>query len=798
MDSAMTVIKRDGSVVPVDIGKVAERVRKCEIDSVDCELLAQQVQAGIHNGCKTAEIDVLLAHTAASMTTKHPNYGLLAAKVSVSNLHLQTVPEFSKTCEKLWKNINPDLDVEAPLISDEIFKLSQEHAEELDAALIHGNDHTYSYFGFKTLERSYLLKGPKGPIERPQHMLMRCALQIHKHDIPSVLETYRLLSNKFMIHASPTLFNSGSSRPQLSSCFLLNLTDDSMAGIMETVRRCAMISKYAGGIGLSMSNLRASGSYIAGTNGQSNGLVPVLRIFNMVARLVDQGGKRPGAFAIYMEPWHADIFDFLDLRKNSGVDERRTRDLFTALWVPDLFMQRVRDDGDWSLMCPASCPGLDRVWGHEFNELYEQYEATPGAVRRVVKARYLWSQILVSQLETGSPYMLYKDSANAKSNHQNLGTIRCSNLCTEIMEYTDSQEVAVCNLASIALPEFVQDGGYVFNHEYLAHVTKVATRNLNKIIDCNFYPLEECSKSNLRHRPIGIGVQGLADVFQRMMMPFTSPEAKKLNREIFETIYYAALQASCELAKEHGPYSSYQGSPVSKGILQFDMWNVKDEDLSGRWDWAELRRLIGEHGVRNSLLVAPMPTASTAQILGNNESIEPYTSNFYQRRVLSGDFQIVNPHLVKCLETRGLWNEDMRLQLTIHRGSVQNIPGFPEDLKEIFKTVWELSQRDIIDMAADRAPFIDQSQSLNLHLGHEDDQNIKLKKLTAMHMHGWGKGLKTGMYYLRTKAAADPVQFTVMPSTKRPCPDDGEKRSRKSPKTTNIECTDDVCVMCSS
>jgi ribonucleoside-diphosphate reductase alpha chain len=585
-------------------------------------------------------------------------------------------------------------------------------------------------------------------------MLMRVSVGIHLNDLESVIETYDLMSKKFFTHATPTLFNAGTPKPQMSSCFLLTMKDDSIDGIYDTLKQTAKISQSAGGIGLAIHNVRATGSYIRGTNGTSNGIVPMLRVFNDTARYVDQGGgKRKGSFAIYLETWHADIFDFLDLKKNTGKEEMRARDLFFAMWTSDLFMKRVEADSTWTLMCPNECPGLDNVYGDQFEALYTSYEAQ-GKGRKTVKARELWEKILESQIETGTPYMLYKDAANRKSNQKNLGTIRSSNLCTEIMEYTSADEVAVCNLASISLPMFVENGK--FNHELLFNVTKRVTRNLNKVIDRNYYPVIEAENSNMRHRPVGLGVQGLADAFIMLRMPFTSDEAKQLNQDIFETLYFAAVTASMELSKIEGPYSSYEGSPISKGEFQHNLWNIKDEELSGRWDWAGLRKEVLANGVRNSLLVAPMPTASTSQILGNNEAFEPYTSNIYTRRVLSGEFIVVNKHLLNDLVERGLWNETLKQEIMRHNGSVQNIESVPQDLKELYKTVWEMSMKDIIDMSRHRGYFIDQSQSLNLFM-----QDANYAKLTSMHFYAWKSGLKTGMYYLRTKAAVDAIKFTL-------------------------------------
>jgi ribonucleoside-diphosphate reductase alpha chain len=655
---------------------------------------------------------------------------------------------------EMYYYVNPRTNQAAPLISDEVHQVIQENAAFLDSHIIYTRDFNYDYFGFKTLERSYLLRINGNIVERPQHMLMRVAVGIHLNDMDAAIETYELMSKKFFTHATPTLFNAGTPKPQMSSCFLLTMKDDSIDGIYDTLKQTAKISQSAGGIGLAIHNVRATGSYIRGTNGTSNGIVPMLRVFNDTARYVDQGGgKRKGSFAIYLETWHADIFEFLDLKKNTGKEEMRARDLFFAMWTSDLFMKRVEEDTTWTLMCPNECPGLDELYGEEFEALYTSYEAQ-GKGRKTIKARELWEKILESQIETGTPYMLYKDAANRKSNQKNLGTIRSSNLCTEIMEYTSADEIAVCNLASISLPMFVENGA--FNHELLYNVTKRVTRNLNKVIDRNYYPVIEAENSNMRHRPVGLGVQGLADAFIMLRLPFTSDEAKKLNQEIFETLYFAAVTASMEMAKEEGPYSSYEGSPIAKGEFQHNLWGLKDEELSGRWDWAGLRKEVKKNGVRNSLLVAPMPTASTSQILGNNEAFEPYTSNIYTRRVLSGEFIVVNKHLLNDLVERGLWNETLKQEIMRHNGSVQNIERIPSDLKELYKTVWEMSMKDIIDMSRQRGYFIDQSQSLNLFM-----QDANYAKLTSMHFYGWKSGLKTGMYYLRTKSAVDAIKFTL-------------------------------------
>ena len=660
----------------------------------------------------------------------------------------------------MYEYVNPRTGKAAPLLSDEVYKVIMDNAEELDSTIIYNRDFGYDYFGFKTLERSYLLKLNGQIAERPQHMLMRVSIGIHLNDLASAKETYELMSKKFFTHATPTLFNSGTPKPQMSSCFLLTMKDDSIDGIYDTLKQTAKISQSAGGIGLSIHNVRATGSYIAGTNGTSNGIVPMLRVYNDTARYVDQGGgKRKGSFAIYVEPWHADIFDFLDLKKNHGKEEMRARDLFYAMWIPDLFMKRVQEDGEWTLMCPNECPGLFDCHGEEFEALYAKYEAENKG-RKTIKARELWEKIMESQIETGTPYMLYKDAANRKSNQQNLGTIRSSNLCTEIMEYTSPDEVAVCNLASIALPMFVKKGE--FDHKELFRVTKRVTKNLNRVIDRNYYPVKEAENSNFRHRPVGLGIQGLADAFIMLRMPFTSDEAKKLNQEIFETLYFAAVTASMEEAKEDGPYQSYKGSPISEGKFQHNLWGIKDEELSGRWDWGKLRKQVKKHGVRNSLLVAPMPTASTSQILGNNEAFEPYTSNIYTRRVLSGEFIVVNKHLLEDLVELELWNDDVKEEIMRANGSIQDVDIIPQDLKELYKTVWELSMKDIIDMSRHRGYFIDQSQSLNLFM-----ENANYAKLTSMHFYAWKNGLKTGMYYLRTKSAVDAIKFTLKKEVKK-------------------------------
>ncbi|WP_064197427.1 MULTISPECIES: ribonucleoside-diphosphate reductase subunit alpha [Emticicia] len=758
----MFVIKRDGRRESVKFDKITARIeRLCyglEPAFVQPVEVAMKVVAGIYDGVSTSELDSLAAETAASMTTKHPDYAILAARIAISNLHKNTLKSFSGTMKMLYQYIDPKTGQNASLIAKDTWKVIQKHAALLDSAIIYDRDFGYDYFGYKTLEKSYLLKVNGKIVERPQHMLMRVAVGIHGEDIDRVLETYELLSERWFTHATPTLFNAGTPKPQLSSCFLLTIKEDSITGIYDTLGQTAKISQSAGGIGLAIHNVRATGSYIKGTNGTSNGIVPMLRVFNDTARYVDQGGgKRKGSFAIYIEPWHADIFEFLDLRKNHGKEELRARDLFYALWISDLFMKRVEANDTWSLFCPNEAPGLSDCYGEEFDRLYEKYELE-GKARKTIKAQDLWFAIMESQIETGTPYMLYKDAANQKSNQKNLGTIKSSNLCTEIIEYTAPDEVAVCNLASIALPKYIikdeKTGFMKFDHQKLYEVTKVITKNLNKVIDVNYYPVIEAERSNLRHRPIGLGVQGLADTFITLRMPFESDEARRLNKEIFETIYFAAMESSMEMAITDGPYSTWEGSPISQGIFQFDMWGVSPD--SGRWNWEELREKVKTHGVRNSLLVAPMPTASTSQILGNNECFEPYTSNIYTRRVLSGEFVVVNKHLLKDLVKIGLWNDTMKNKLIAANGSVQGIAEIPQNLKDLYRTAWEIKQKTIIDMAADRGAYICQSQSLNIFM-----ENANFGKLTSMHFYAWKAGLKTGMYYLRTKAASDAVKFTV-------------------------------------
>jgi ribonucleoside-diphosphate reductase alpha chain len=797
----MYVVKRDGRTEAVKFDKITARIKKLCYGlhpSVDAVKISMRVIEGIFEGVATTQLDDLAAETAASLTTTHPDYALLASRIAVSNLHKNTEKSFSATMEALYTYVDPKTNKKAALIADDVHKIIQENAEMLDSHIIYDRDFGYDFFGFKTLERSYLLKMNNKLAERPQHMLMRVSIGIHKEDIDAAIETYDLMSQKWFTHATPTLFNAGTPKPQMSSCFLLTTKDDSISGIYDTLTQCAKISQSAGGIGLSIHNIRATGSYIRGTNGTSNGIVPMLKVFNDTARYVDQGGgKRKGSFAIYLEPWHADVFDFLDLKKNHGKEENRARDLFYAMWTPDLFMKRVEEGGDWTLMCPDECPGLSDVWGEKFEKLYTKYEKE-GKGKKTIKAQELWFKIMESQIETGTPYMLYKDAANSKSNQQNLGTIKSSNLCTEIMEYTAPDEVAVCNLASIALPMFVKEGKFDFNK--LFEITYVATKNLNKIIDNNYYPVPEAKNSNLRHRPIGLGVQGLADAFILMRHAFDSPEAKLLNKQIFETIYYASLTASKDLAKIDGTYESYKGSPISEGKFQQDLWGVEATDL---WEWDVLREEVKKHGVRNSLLLAPMPTASTSQILGNNECIEPYTSNIYTRRTLSGEFVVVNKHLMRDLVKLGIWNENLKNKLISSNGSVQNIDEIPENIKELYKTAWEISQKVIIDLSADRGAYVDQSQSLNIFM---EDANFA--KLTSMHFYGWKAGLKTGMYYLRTKAARDAIKFTVDKSTlSEPALETAKPNAAKSDakseeqRLAEIACSlenPDDCEMCGS
>ena len=786
----MLVIKRDQRKESVKFDKITARIEKLSYGLntkyVKTIEIAKKVIDGIYDGVSTQELDELAAETAATLTTKHPDYAVLAARISISNLHKTTSKSFSSTMKRLYTYINPKTGKNASLLSKEIYGIINKNASILDSSIIYDRDFSYDYFGFKTLEKSYLLKLKGLVVERPQHMLMRVAIGIHKENIDAAIETYNLLSEKWFTHATPTLFNAGTPKPQLSSCFLLTMKDDSIEGIYDTLKQCAKISQSAGGIGLSIHNVRATGSYINGTNGISNGIIPMLRNFDMTARYVDQGGgKRKGSFAIYIEPWHADIFEFLQLKKNHGNEELRARDLFYAMWIPDLFMKRVEANEDWSLFSPDEAKDLHETYGDDFEKLYTKYEKE-GKARKSVKAQDLWFEILESQIETGNPYILYKDAANKKSNQKNLGTIKSSNLCTEIIEYTSPDEIAVCNLASIALNKFVKDD-MTYDHKKLYEITKVITKNLNKVIDVNYYPVEEARNSNMRHRPIGIGVQGLADTFILMRYAFDSKEAKKLNAEIFETIYFGAMEASMEIAKKDGTYESYKGSPVSKGIFQFDMWGITPN--SNRWDWTKLKQKVKKNGIRNSLLLAPMPTASTSQILGNNECFEPYTSNIYTRRVLSGEFIVVNKHLLKDLIKLNLWDDTMKDRLMEANGSIQNIKEIPESIKLLYRTVWEVSQKSIIDMAADRGAYICQSQSMNIHM-----QDATFGKLTSMHFHAWKKGLKTGLYYLRTKAAADAIKFTIVKDEKKSIE---EKEKEQAAIECSIDNKDD-CEMCGS
>jgi ribonucleoside-diphosphate reductase alpha chain len=782
----MFVEKRNGQKEPVMFDKITERIHKLcyglNAQYVSAQKLAMKVVNGIYDGVSTSQLDELAAQTAASYTTIHPDYAILAARIAVSNLHKNTKKRFSEVIEDLYHYVQAETGEKAGLIADDVYEVIMQNRDTLDAAIVHARDSFYDYFGFRTLEKSYLLKIDSKIVERPQHMIMRVAIGIHKNDIDAAIETYNLMSEKWFTHATPTLFNAGTPKPQLSSCFLLTTKEDSIDGIFDTLKQCAQISKSAGGIGLSIHNIRANGSYIKGTNGTSNGIIPMLKVFNDTARYVDQGGgKRKGAFAIYLEPWHADIVDFLDLKKNNGKEEMRARDLFYGLWIPDLFMKRLKANEDWSLFCPSECPGLADNHSEAFEKLYHQYEQE-GKAKKVVKTADIWQKIVSLQIETGNPYILFKDHANRKSNQQNLGTIKSSNLCTEIIEYTAPDEVAVCNLASIALNKYVNPDRS-FNFKKLEEVTTRITRNLNRIIDVNYYPVEEARNSNLRHRPIGIGVQGLADAFILMKFPFESEEAKQLNKDIFETIYYAAMKTSCDLAKEEGKYSTFDGSPLSKGMFQFDLWNVQP---SSRYDWDSLRKEVMEHGVRNSLLMAPMPTASTSQILGNNEAFEPYTSNIYMRRVNSGDFVIVNKHLLNDLIELGIWSEDLKNKIIEADGSIQNIDSIPQHIKDLYKTVWEIKQKTIIDMAADRGAYICQSQSMNLHI-----ENANVRVLSSAHMYSWEKGLKTGSYYIRTKAAVGAQKVTIEKQLQvQPQAEEVESIVKITPVTPAVEKTE--------
>ena len=786
----MNVIKRNGTQEKVKFDKIAARIEKqcygLNIEFVDPFKVATKVIQGITDGITTRQLDELASRNSAALISTHPDYSVLAARLSITALHKETSKSFSTTIEKLYKYIDPITGQNASLIDEEVYKIIKKNAKALNSAIDYNRDLSVDYVGFKTLERSYLLKTEGQVTERPQHMWMRVAIGIHKEDIEKAIETYDLMSQGYFTHATPTLFNAGTPKPQMSSCFLLGINDSlgsensnsEEMGITNAWLECAMISKSAGGIGVWAHDIRAKGSYIKGTGGISNGLVPMLKVFNQIARYVDQGGgKRMGSFAVYLEPWHADVEDFLDLKKGHGSEDMRARDLFYAMWTPDLFMERVEQNGDWTLFDPAEAPNLSDVYGEKFEKLYTKYEKE-GRGRKTIKARDLFHKIMESQIETGTPYMLYKDAANEKSNQKNLGTIKSSNLCTEIMEYTDPhKEIAVCNLASIALPKYLKQTNraknplnkvYEYDYAELHRVTKIVTRNLNKVIDENYYPIEAAKTSNMRHRPIALGVQGLADVFAKLYIPFDSEEAKDVNKKIFETIYHAAVESSMELAKEDGAYETFKGSPMSEGIFQFDMWNesVKTPDgwehspikLSEElgYDWESLKEEVKTNGVRNSLLVAPMPTASTSQILGNNECFEPYTANVYKRNLISGEFIIMNRHLIERLVAMGMWNDEIKQIVIAASGSVQNIEGLPQDLKDVFKTVWEIKQKHVLDMAADRGAFIDQSQSMNIFM-----EGANFKKLSSAHMYAWKKGLKTGMYYLRTQAASSAIQFTI-------------------------------------
>ncbi len=790
----MQVVNRKGEREDVRFDAILDKLQRLseglDPNWVDPANLTKLTIEGLYDGVTTRELDQLAAETAASLVSHHPDYSKLAARICVDDLHRSTKEVFTDVITDLREYIDPESKLHAPLISEGVYDIIMANAEVLNNHIDYNRDYNYDYFGFKTLERSYLLRLDGEVAERPQHMLMRVAIGIHQNDIEKALRTYDLMSQGYFTHATPTLFNSGTPMPQMSSCFLLTMQEDSLHGIYDTLKQCALISKSAGGIGLSIHHIRAKGSYIKGTNGNSNGIVPMLRVFNDTARYVDQGGgKRKGSIAIYLEPWHPDLIEFLDLRKNHGKEEMRARDLFYALWTPDLFMQRVQQNADWSFFCPNECPGLQDAYGEEFKELYESYEAQ-GLARKTVPAREVWDKVIEAQIETGTPYMLYKDSANLKSNQKNLGTIRSSNLCTEIMEYTSADEIAVCNLASIALPKFVENGS--FNHDLLFDVTYHTTGNLNRVIDVNYYPVEEARNSNMRHRPIGLGVQGLADTFAMLGLAFDSPEARALNKEIFETIYFAACTASKDEAIEHGAYSTFQGSPASQGLLQFDLWGMNEH--SGRWDWDSLKAEIVEKGMRNSLLVAPMPTASTSQILGNNECFEAFTSNLYVRRTLSGEFIVLNKHLVNDLISAGLWSMELKDEILRHKGSILGIEGIPDNIKSLYKTTWEIKQKHVLDMAADRGAYIDQSQSMNIHM---IDANAA--KVSSMHFYGWRSGLKTGMYYLRTKAAADAIQFTVESKAKNDPTVNGLAERAELTSMEEITCSidnQDDCLSC--
>jgi ribonucleoside-diphosphate reductase subunit M1 len=785
------VCKRDGRKEEVHLDKITSRIQKLcyglNMDFVDPVSITLKVISGLYPGVTTVELDTLAAETAAMMTTDHPDYAILAARIAVSNLHKETKKHFSDVIDDLYKAVNNKTGRKSQMISNQHHAIVMKNADRLNSCIIYDRDFFYDYFGFKLLERTYLLKINGKIAERPQHMLMRLAVGIHGEDIDSAIETYNFMSEKYFTHSSATIYSAATPNPQLSSSYVLMMPEDSLDGIYKCITQCAMICNTGGSVGVSVQNIRAKGTEIAGTNGVSNGLVPMLRVFNNSACYIDQGDSRPAAQVFYLEPWHPDVLDFLNLKKTSGKEEYRARELFYALWTPDLFMKRVNADEKWSLMCPHQCPGLPDSWGEEFEQLYEKYEAE-GRYIKQMQARDVWRAICVSQIETGAPYMLYKDACNRKSNQQNLGTIRNCNFSTETVQYTSPDEIAVCNRASIAVNMFINAEKNGYDFEKLKEVTKVVTRNLNKTIDVSSYPLLEAKDSNLRHRPIGIGVQGLADTFIQLRMPYDSEKARLLNVQIFETLYYGALEASSEIAEKDGPYSTYEGSPLSKGILQFDMWGVSPTSL---WDWTALRQRIAKHGVRNSLLLAPMPTVLTSQILGNNESTEPIASNIAVRRVVSGEFQIVNHHLLKDLNERGLWDEAMKNQIIDNNGSIQNIPGIPSDLKQIYKTVWEISQKVVINMSADRGAFIDQSQSMNIHIASPN-----YGVMSSMHFYAWQKGLKTGMHYLKTKPGAGSVQ---VPTEKTKLIAHNENGVTKEEKSDNMKKTpeEEAALICS-
>ena len=793
---SMYVIKRNGQREEVRFDAILERIAGLvdglDTSFIDPAVVARRVVDGLQENIKTSDLDDLAARVCASMATVHSDFLKLAARIAISNAHKETEESFTAVMKRLHAYVEPKTGRHVPFISDELLDIVTKHGDTIDAQIDHSRDFdAFDFFGFKTLEgQKYLMKIDGRTVERPQHMFMRVALGIHGYDLESAFNTYRHMSEKDFIHATPTLFNSGTPVPQMSSCFLLAMSEDSIRGIYKTMTDAALVSQSGGGLSVNVHNVRAKGSFIAKSRGSSNGLVPMLRVYNETARYVDQGGKRKGAFCIYLEPWHADVFDFIDLRRNHGAEERRTRDLFLAMWIPDEFMRRVEADGEWTLMCPNECPDLYKVHGEEFEKLYRQYEAE-GRGRKTIKARELWFSIVDAQIETGTPFMLFKDTANRKSNQRNLGTIRSSNLCTEIIEYSDDKETAICNLASVCVNRFVrEDGSYDFAR--LHEVAKVVCRNLNRVIDRNHYVLPEMEYSNLRHRPMGIGIQGLADTFALLKLEFDEPEARELNKNIFETIYHGAVEASVELAKKDGRYESFPGSPASEGKFQFDLWGVSPD--SGLWDWEKTRADMVEHGLRNSLFMAPMPTATTAQIFGNNESIEPFTSNLYVRRVISGEFILINKHLLRDLQKVGVWNEDLRLKLIAERGSVQNIPEIPQDIRNRYRTVWEIPQRSVIDMAADRGPFICQSMSLNIHM-----RGATAGKLTALHFYAWRRGLKTGMYYLRNTPATEAVQFTVDKtrfSSGAQQPQDTERDEVPVPARSDDD--PNVCISCGS